>query len=207
MTNRRSRADGFTLAGLPGKAPGRRFYFQGTRAGGFTLLELLVVIAVVAILAGLAYPVFQRVIESGRAAGCVSNLRQIGVGMGAYLAENNNTMPTLSTARPSITDNLQVIDNTLSKYITTPSVFACPADNRGFAQSTGTSYFWNVAINGQSAANLNFLQNLQGPNAQGPSLIPLIADKEGFHPYLANKVNVLYADGHVTKDLSFFTGN
>jgi prepilin-type processing-associated H-X9-DG protein len=76
----------------------------------------------------------------------------------------------------------------------------------GLAKTTGTSYFWNVAINGQTASNLSFLP-LLSQNTQLPSQIPIMADKEGFHPYLANKVNVLYADGHATKDLSFFTGN
>jgi prepilin-type N-terminal cleavage/methylation domain-containing protein/prepilin-type processing-associated H-X9-DG protein len=181
---------------------------ERTRTDGFTLVELLVVLALIAVLTALAYPVYQRVVQNGRATACVSNLRQIGVGLGAYLADNNNVMPTLNTARASISVNVPVIDNTLSRYITNPSVFACPADVNGFAQSTGTSYFWNVAINGQSLANLNFLPLLQGSqNTQSPSQIPMIADKEGFHPYLANKVNVLYADGHATKDLSFFTGN
>jgi prepilin-type N-terminal cleavage/methylation domain-containing protein/prepilin-type processing-associated H-X9-DG protein len=176
------------------------------RADGFTLMELLVVVTLIAILAGLAFPAYQRVIQSGRATACVSNLRQLGVGLGAYLADNNNTMPILNTARPSTSVNVPVIDNTLSRYITTPSVFACPADVNGFAQSTGTSYFWNVAINGQAAANLSFLPMLS-QKTQSPSQIPIMADKEGFHPYLANKVNVLYADGHATKDVTFFTGN
>ena len=175
---------------------------------GFTLVELLVVIAIIAVLAGLSYPVFQHVLQGSRATACVSNLRQIGAALGAYLAENNNTMPTLSTARASTSDNVPVIDNTLSKYITTPSVFACPGDKKGFAQTTGTSYFWNVAVNGQSAANLTFLPKFAGAeNVQTPSQIPILADKEGFHPYLANKVNILYADGHATRDLNFFTGN
>jgi prepilin-type N-terminal cleavage/methylation domain-containing protein/prepilin-type processing-associated H-X9-DG protein len=178
------------------------------RAEGFTLMELLVVVTLIAILAALAFPAYQRVIQSGRATACVSNLRQLGVGLGAYLVDNNNTMPTLLTARASISAPGPVIDDTLAKYVTNPSVFACPADVNGFAQNTGTSYFWNVAINGQSAAHLNFLPMLQGSqNTQSPSQIPIMADKEGFHPYLANKVNVLYADGHATKDLTFFTGN
>jgi prepilin-type N-terminal cleavage/methylation domain-containing protein/prepilin-type processing-associated H-X9-DG protein len=178
------------------------------RSDGFTLVEVLVVVALVAILASLAFPVYQRVIQDGRATGCVSNLRQLGVGLGAYLVDNNNSMPILNTARANKSVNVPVIDNTLSRYVTTPGAFACPADVNGFAQSTGTSYFWNVAINGQSAANLSFLPAFQGSqNTQSPSQIPIMADKEGFHPYLANKVNVLYADGHASKDLTFFTGN
>ena len=43
--------------------------------------------------------------------------------------------------------------------------------------------------------------------AKDSSHIPVISDKEGFHPYLKDKVNILYADGHATKDVKFFTGN
>ena len=171
-------------------------------SSAFTLAELLVVIAIVAILAGLAFPAYQRVIESGRATACTSNLRQLGVALSLYLGENNNTMPTLKTARASLADDVPVIDNTLDKYVSAKGVFACPADKGGFATKTGTSYLWNVTLNGQALASLNFFGVVQDL-----SRIPILSDKEGFHPYADNKVNVLYADGHATKDVKFFTGN
>jgi len=65
-------------------------------------------------------------------------------------------------------------------------------------QSGGTSYFWNTALNGQHIGSLDFLRM-----TQELSRIPVAMDKEGFHPYLKNKVNMLYADGHATKDLKF----
>ena len=54
-------------------------------------------------------------------------------------------------------------------------------------------------LNGQAAGALNFL------SIRDHTHIPILSDKEGFHVYEANKVNLLYADGHVTKDLSFVT--
>jgi prepilin-type N-terminal cleavage/methylation domain-containing protein/prepilin-type processing-associated H-X9-DG protein len=167
----------------------------------FTLVELLVVIAVIAILAGLAYPAYQRSVGGARAAACLSNLRQLGVGLNAYLGDNNMIMPTLQLGRDSISQDVPVIDNTLDKYVTDKRVFACPADNQNLATTTGTSYCWNVALNGQAVANLRFL------TSTAASLIPILGDKEGFHPYLQDKVNILYADGHVTKDLKFTDGN
>jgi prepilin-type N-terminal cleavage/methylation domain-containing protein/prepilin-type processing-associated H-X9-DG protein len=166
----------------------------------FTLVELLVVIVIIAVLVGLLVPVTKRVIENGRATACVSNLRQIGTGLTLYLAENNNIMPVLKTARESREDDVPVIDNTLDKYVKEPSIFACPADKAGFAAKTGTSYVWNVILNGQAVASLNFLGLVQDHTR-----IPIMSDKEGFHPYLNDKVNILYADGHVTKDLRLFT--
>ena len=183
------------------KEPGARSQVSGSCAA-FTLVELLVVIAVIAVLAALAFPAFQRVTESGRATACTSNLRQLGVALSVYLGENNNTMPTLKTARAALTDDVPVIDNTLDKYAPAKGVFACPADKGGFAARTGTSYLWNVTLNGQALASLNFLGLVHNL-----SHIPILSDKEGFHPYTDNKVNILYADGHATKDVKFFTGN
>lgn len=168
-----------------------------TARAGLTVLELLVVIAIIALLSTLIVPIYSRVTETGRAAACISNLRQIGAGLAAYLSDNNNQMPVLKTGREKLTDQVPVIDNTLDKYVTAKSVFACPAD-RKFATASGTSYLWNVTLNGQTLGNLNFMGLVDEH-----SRIPILADKEGFHPYTKDKVNILYADGHATKELKF----
>jgi prepilin-type N-terminal cleavage/methylation domain-containing protein/prepilin-type processing-associated H-X9-DG protein len=167
----------------------------------FTLAELLVVIAVIATLAALVIPVYQRVTQSGHVTTCVGHLRQIGIALNGYLADHNMTMPTLKAGREKLTDAVAVLDNTLDQYLTDRRVFACPADPH-WAEVSGTSYHWNVALNGQSAVNLNFLKFITNP-----SRIPVVGDKEGFHPYLDTKVNILYADGHTSKEVSFVTGN
>ncbi len=167
---------------------------------GFTLTELIVVIAIIAVLAVIAIPVSSRVIQSGKATGCLSNLHQIGAALNLYLGDHNQMMPTLQAGRKSTSDNVPVIDNTLNVYAPNPGVFACPADNKGLAAQTGTSYIWNSALNGQSAAHLQFFM----ANGVG-SLIPILADKEDFHPYTANKINLLYADGHASQNLTFAT--
>src|SRR3954463_10193494 len=61
----------------------------------FTLIELLIVIAIIAILAALLLPVLGRARESGRSAACLSNLHQIGIALQLYVQDNENILPTM----------------------------------------------------------------------------------------------------------------
>ena len=58
---------------------------------GFTLIELLVVIAIIAILAAILFPVFAKVREKARQTTCLSNEKQMGVGMMMYTQDYDET--------------------------------------------------------------------------------------------------------------------
>jgi prepilin-type N-terminal cleavage/methylation domain-containing protein/prepilin-type processing-associated H-X9-DG protein len=60
---------------------------------GFTLIELLVVIAIIAILAAILFPVFAQAREKARAITCVSNQKQIGLGILQYTQDYDEEFP------------------------------------------------------------------------------------------------------------------
>jgi prepilin-type N-terminal cleavage/methylation domain-containing protein/prepilin-type processing-associated H-X9-DG protein len=63
------------------------------RRNGFTLIEFLVVIAIIAILAAILFPVFAQAREKARQTQCASNARQVGLATNMYLQDYNETFP------------------------------------------------------------------------------------------------------------------
>jgi len=168
------------------------------RHAGFTLVELLVVVGIIALLSSIALPVSQRLLHRSKSAHCMGNLRSLGSSLQLYLGDNNNVMPTMLLGRESKEDDQPVIDNTLNAYAGSADVFRCKADEQGFFEKTGTSYHWNNLLNGQNVASMDFMGFIRDSTR-----IPVIGDKEGFHKFRDVKVNILYADGHVAKEISF----
>ena len=89
---------------------------------GFTLIEVLVTVAIVAMLAAIAFPAFKSSFASAKNAKCVSNLRQIGVGMSLYVADNNGML--LGAEIPTGTkwfDNLEAYLGKTTNLASSPS--------------------------------------------------------------------------------------
>ncbi len=61
----------------------------------FTLIELLVVIAIIAILAAILFPVFAQAREKARGTNCLSNCKQLGLGLQMYLEDNDSAFPMM----------------------------------------------------------------------------------------------------------------
>ena len=160
----------------------------------FTLVELLVVIALIATLAALLLPTFGRAKESGRATVCLSNLHQIGLALQLYVQDYRNRLPYMRDRSLTSTNELPGPDLVLSNYLGNIHVLQCPSDSQNLFLTTGSSYSWNSLLNGEDADHLVAL----GINFD-PHQIPLMYDKDRFHKARGTRkeVNYLYADGHI----------
>jgi len=125
----------------------------------FTLIELLVVIAIIAILASILFPVFARARENARRASCMSNLKQIGLGMMMYVQDYDETYPMLSSVPGDAElglypDGIMRSTNWIIRiypYVKSVQVFDCPSD--GVNWKGGSDIFSTISY----GANYTFL--------------------------------------------------
>jgi prepilin-type N-terminal cleavage/methylation domain-containing protein/prepilin-type processing-associated H-X9-DG protein len=118
----------------------------GSRVKAFTLIELLVVIAIISILAAILFPVFARARENARRASCMSNLKQIGLGIMMYTQDYDEKYPmgdsfhdadtsippggwdiTGGTSSWSATHTTWVWQQLIYPYTKSQQVYVCPS--------------------------------------------------------------------------------
>jgi type II secretory pathway pseudopilin PulG len=128
------------------------------RRHGFTVIDVLVSMAVIAVLISLMLPQIGKVNESARRVACQSNLRQIGIGTLMYAQEYEGYLPpsvflknaASERARPQEMITLRVANSArwdglgmlyLHSYIDTPEVFYCPS-HRGHHRVGSYAGLW-----------------------------------------------------------------
>jgi prepilin-type N-terminal cleavage/methylation domain-containing protein/prepilin-type processing-associated H-X9-DG protein len=141
-----------------------------TPRSGFTLIELLVVIAIIAILAAILFPVFAQARERARAAACLSNCKQIGLGMRMYLDDYDGAWPASWYSQPQYG-----WDVALYPYTKNTRIFACPSNPQLPEKASGyTGALYGMvrsyAMNGTMALETN------NTSRKGPVLEPSIDD-------------------------------
>jgi len=120
---------------------------QTTTRRAFTLIELLVVIAIIAILAAILFPVFAQARAKARQTACLSNARQIGLGVTMYTQDYDETFPQGSngTVYPA------GWAGQVYPYIKNAGAFSCPDD----PTPTKAGKFSNTLIPVSFAMNVN----------------------------------------------------
>ena len=182
----------------------------------FTLIEILVVIAIISILSALLFSVFSRVREKGRATQCQSNLRQLALAVQQYSADNgtypswyNEHQPSnpLPNSYPGLPWAIRIMP-----YIKNQDVFQCPSDSYPatsdpmFSYPSKVSGFTDYSYNNnlsslpdskvtKASEVILFFDNLSGPAymAQNGPPFPRPAANGDIHNGGANYV---FTDGH-----------
>lgn len=188
----------------------------------FTLLELLVVIAIVAILAAILFPVFAQAREKARSISCLSNQRQLGIGLGMYFQDNDETIfffghnVDRSRANPGAPLGARADNrwwNQILPYTTNSrGLLVCPSDAGRTPNSTDgkpRSYVANRAVENLSLAQVEFPTMVIVVTEKGAGFDDSwfeppknLYDKSGFgRPVLAmdrhqGGFNAMFFDGH-----------
>lgn len=160
---------------------------------GFTLIELLVVIAIIAILAAILFPVFQKVRENARRTTCLSNEKQMGLGVLQYLQDNEETFPMAEycdnndctnhqhewsdVLQPYIKSGDQTKVGTENANFGTGGIFTCPSS----ADQTQPMHYgvhWDLSQEGQPYAGPGNAVNTYKINVvDSPSNLIYIVEK------------------------------
>lgn len=97
---------------------------------GYQLLELLVVLAIMAFLAAILFPVFSKVREKARRSACQYNLKQLGLALQQYTQDWDDWTPPLQTMHDD-NSTLQAWPDMIYPYIKNESIYNCPSNSNG----------------------------------------------------------------------------
>lgn len=181
------------------------------RSRGFSLIELLIVVAILALLMGILLPSFQRARVQARRTACLANLQQIGVAIKSYMHDSNDHLPVVQNlpslglgTEPPLPEALKIEVGKSRK------VFNCPADRPGpyttdpgtgpvvetraqsYFETEGCSYEFNSFMSGRQLGRGRITEFLPLPE------LWIVKDYNHFHDKWGQPrmFNYLFADFH-----------
>ncbi|MGQ9731654.1 MAG: type II secretion system protein, partial [Candidatus Zipacnadales bacterium] len=134
------------------------------RNQGFTLIELMIVIAIIAILAAILFPVFNSARRKSLQASCVSNLRQLTTAMKMYAQDSDDRFPYALYADPQRSAWGDVI---FQGYVSNDQIYDCPAGNLRMDRLTGVNVAQSRfirAYEGYAGVGYSYGLNAMEPN-------------------------------------------
>lgn len=144
---------------------------SGKRA--FTLVELLVVIGIIALLISILLPALSRAREAANTIKCASNLRQIGLGLSIYVADNKGTLPaSYIYVGYSMVNGDEEPKKPFNGYIHWSSYLFVDRSDRTFASATPPAQGIVYANPGPYASNLGGWDMFKCPSLPNGGLPP-----------------------------------
>jgi prepilin-type N-terminal cleavage/methylation domain-containing protein/prepilin-type processing-associated H-X9-DG protein len=164
----------------------------------FSLVELLVVLAIGTILVSLLLPAVHKVRATASRTDCSSHLHQIGVAVQMYLDNNAGRFP-MAVEFPQQASDPSIADF-LNPYVeNNPQIFRCPCDWVDYQRFQGLSYDYPASFPPPGLAG-ETVQQIDADGTSGSSNISVLFDYGWYHgPRFSPAArNFLYADGHVS---------
>ena len=172
----------------------------------FTLIEMLVVIAIIGILIGIAVPSLTKARQTAVKTTCKTNLHQIGIAMRMFQDGSGGRFPTARYMPPPFLSSVSdpPLTEVLGPHLASdPKVFRCPGDKGYVHELSGSSYYYNTFLAGKTVEDTRLVKRI----GMTESDVAVVWDFDGgtfelddgqitVPPFHALR-NLLFADSHV----------
>jgi prepilin-type N-terminal cleavage/methylation domain-containing protein len=170
---------------------------QSSIYAAFTLIELLVVISIIAILAGIATPVYTTVILNGKQSAAMNSARQIGLSLRLYANDYDGAFPAKkNTYDQDITTSNDAFRSLIPTYLDNERVFAVGGSKTGAAADNQMSDAAQIIASGE-----NHWAYIAGVNSSSNSNWPLIVDHTDGTGHYTNREELIGGTWKGTKGI------